>query len=234
MPRFATCGACERHVRGHERACPFCGAAVAPKALAAAAPAWRASRAEWLARGSALALAGCSSSMAGGTPTGADATAVEAGSATPDAAPSADADAAAILDGTTQAPGSALCEAGRIGAVPGRGAFECAAAGASTDVLLDGGYGRSVALDAALFCDRATEYCDDQGGSYSCRALVELECNLPLAWCDSGVLSCPCAAPWGGYSCTDDDAGGLTVQGPCYGAPPARLERRAPSVAGVA
>ena len=220
MPRFATCSACQRHVKRHECACPFCGAAVVLEAKAAA-PARRTSR----ARGSALALAGCSSSMAVGTPTGADATAVEAGSPTPEAAPSADADAAAILDAATQAPGSVLCEAGRIGAVPGQGAFECAAAGALTDVVLDGGYGRSVALDAALICDRATEYCDVTGLTYACRALVALECNLPLTWCDSGVLSCPCAAPWGGYSCMDDDAGGLTVQGPCYGAPPARLER---------
>ncbi len=59
---LSPCPGCQRHVRRHERACPFCAHALPLRVAATPLPAARVSRA--LLMGGALALVGCGS----GTP----------------------------------------------------------------------------------------------------------------------------------------------------------------------
>ncbi len=95
-------------------------------------------------------------------------------------------------------------------------------------------------------CDRGTQWCYHFGGvdSYVCRSFdhtcmyvdapADAGCTPAFYWdaaaCDGGYRRCACvtATCLGGGTCSDDDAGGITVNcisGTCYGAPPARPER---------
>lgn len=281
MKSFSACGACARYMRSAERACPFCGVLrnvqrdVQP--VGATSRARPTSRAAWLARGSALALVGCTSGATAGPPSGADATAVEASSVTPEAsletsleasatdsvtppADSGDASDVVASDAPSEAPfvladaeaaGDAAVEAsptvftcpdaGAFALKLGQGEFECAEAGTYRDVYGEGGVVGTVVADASLFCDRATQYCQVVGSVSQCGPLGQL-CVIPSGGigveslrgsCDSGAVSCACG-DWSDGYCTDDDAGGLTVHAPCYGAPPGRLERLARHSSGVA
>ncbi len=96
---FDVCTTCDRHIKGTEVVCPFCGA---PHVEAPACPPIgqrplaRVSRAAWLVLGSSLTVAGCSGAIA---PTAGDkdaATSAAQEQTSEDA--SADADAAAEQD----------------------------------------------------------------------------------------------------------------------------------------
>jgi hypothetical protein len=265
MRGYAICSACVRHVKIDEGTCPFCGATLEGRAVAAASPPRRrVSRGEWLARGSALALLGCSNSVGAGPQGGADATAVEASTTTPEGSttiPEAsssgggveDTPEAATLDGAPllaeagsadatvdASPAGIMCADG--GAVPlafGQGPFECAQGGTSHDTYDDAGRLVDSGLsDAPLFCNRATQYCLVTGNFYHCNPVGGLGwlCSPP----DASSATCDsgvvrCACgSWGQGSCNDDDAGGLTYWAPCYGAPPSRFERLARHRAAVA
>jgi hypothetical protein len=79
-------------------------------------------------------------------------------------------------------------------------------------------------------CNRATEFCSNNGNYVTCQPLADLPSTT-----DSGVCAeCPtcacvppsfCSSPG---SCFEDNFGGLTItcsHGGCYGSPPARLDR---------
>jgi hypothetical protein len=252
------CRACARYVRGEERECPFCGAVLEARSVTWRPAGRRTSRGDWLARGSALALMGCTSGVTAPQST-ADATAVEASSVVPDANPaesstepetSADdgsvapeaaasdvaseaqrpADAASG-DATVATPTVFTCpDAGAFALTLGQGPFECA--GAGTDHAIYGDAGDLLdtgVVDAALFCNRTTQYCVDRGNVWQCAPLGDL-CVSPVGlyaqsllggMCDSGLVRCACGTWNTGGGCSDDDAGGLTNYAPCYGAPPA-------------
>jgi hypothetical protein len=100
---FDVCTTCDRHIKGTEVVCPFCGAphAEAPAGPLGQRPLARVSRAAWLVLGSSLTVAGCSGAIA---PTASDKDAATAAAqeqtsedASADAA-TADADAAAEQD----------------------------------------------------------------------------------------------------------------------------------------
>jgi hypothetical protein len=67
---FQPCSVCACHVRMGDARCPFCGAAVAPRAVARVRTR-RTSRAQWLALG-AIALAGCGGRVEASPPDGVD------------------------------------------------------------------------------------------------------------------------------------------------------------------
>ena len=74
----------------------------------------------------------------------------------------------------------------------------------------------------AFGCVRATEYCRSgvtQCGPAGCISIPPACLATPTCACIVG------AADYGVGSCDGDDAGALAITCPCYGSPPARLER---------
>jgi hypothetical protein len=275
MLTLSACSACGRHVKSHEPSCPFCGAVIEAGSNAPLR-ARRMSRAEWLARGSLIALASCTSTASGGAQPTEDATAMDGSTGEPEASQesggeaggdaaldaavdvtvdvavdtgSAIVDAASPADAGTDGPhGFGACfEGGVVPASLGSGPLQCGPPtydDAGHPLYDDAGY-PLIQADAGFACDRATQYCDYRSNRYSCLPLEAL-CQgyfisgTFVAGCDSGAFRCACinvttTCPTGtGWCCSDDDAGGLYFSYPCYGAPPARLERvarRQPAIA---
>jgi hypothetical protein len=119
--------------------------------------------------------------------------------------------------------------------------------GSSNGVVAGPSFPCGTDVDASLKCERATQICVyfSGGPGFTCISQdgSTLHGYQGGTWAspDSAAISCDaCAAggctfyydPPGGCwpsSCSQDDAGGVTVScGECYGAPPARLERLAP------
>jgi hypothetical protein len=198
-------------VKSHEPACPFCGQVLAPTTSGPAPgrATKRISRAAWLALGSA-AMTGCTggqvASRAGESPTdasvrdasGSETTAVRDALATDDAA-----DGAGQTSDPADAADARALEAGPIG-------------------LPCGG----------LTCEAGAEFCVVFYGceTYEVPSGPEPQC-VSIASCgEAGAgFNCPDIAP-GNNSCYPIDDSGLSFTSsadcnPCYGAPPARLER---------
>jgi hypothetical protein len=203
------------------------------------------SRAQWLAYGSALTALGCSSGGAAAVSLGQDAAALGAeasagvdgnppgGDANSEDGAQGDATAADVAaDGPS--PNGASQDGGLAdanGFAPAQGGFTCTGSFGVPDSV----------------CDRATQWCFINGGGYGttgCRSLDDTcvptylvgdaapTCMYTIEWdaaaCDGGVRRCACLTSncWQ-PQCIDDDAGGVSLScGECYGAPPARLERR--------
>jgi hypothetical protein len=273
MNAFDACPSCACLVKRSDAVCPFCGATTLAANALPTRRAGRMSRAQWLAYASTITVVGCTSgggATAPGHPLDAEAPvdatmpSVEAGGddqAVADAVSHGAGDAGADGVAEDSAPVDAdsvdvtLVDAGvpeAAGPPPlrGEGGFLCVPGG-SCDF--------GICVDADVICDRATEWCFENGGGYNppsgCRSL-QTTCGSPPAladaclddfsWdasavegqvapCTGGVPRCACltltpACVTGG--CLDDDAGGVTVScGHCYGAPPARLGRRRGSIA---
>ena len=238
MNHYTQCSACSRLVKASDSACPFCGEATrSPSVSWSRRPLPPLSRAQWLARGSALAVVSCTGS--GAMPS----SAMDASVSREEASHSAPSDSAA----DDSAPGAS--------AVGDPVPSDAAAAADRTDG--DGGSSNGVVasrsfpcgtdVDASLQCERATQICLSLsgGGGFSCisqdGSTLHAYQGGTYASPDSAAVSCDaCAGPAGctfyygppgscwPSSCSEDDAGGVTVScGECYGAPPARLERLA-------
>lgn len=218
------------------------------------------SRAQWLAFGSTIAIAGCSGQ--------------ETQTETPNPQVASGGDgtqaAAIAMDGTipTDTPNPQV-ESGDDGAqdellLHSGASGTDAPVDADTDASMEAGlivatdaqfrcYG-GVGIGTDMLCNAATQWClIDMGGAGApsgCEAFditclgdsgPDGSCSSTLTWelqkCDGGYRSCACLTlNCGGYpgsaQCTDQDGGGVTVScGHCYGAPPARLERLARSSA---
>jgi hypothetical protein len=224
-----------RVVKRNDRVCPSCGAANRRGQEEEPPCSARVSRARWLALSSTLAIAGCSGDATLTAMNPPDATAsrqpprryVESG-ATQDSLSDSGIpviDPEVMEDAGTQDGASAcLPSDARVPFAPASGTFPC----------------------GNVMCDRATQWCHAASGGAlwnSCRPLAttcadpyppgDAGCgNGTFCWyadCDGGLRRCACVTTCGYYGwCSDDDAGGITVGcGPCYGAPPARLERLA-------
>lgn len=229
MRPYKVCAGCGCYVRRADAACPFCGAVCGRKvACCARAPdASRVSRAQWLAFGSAAVL-GCSGGSSGATVKDATAS-IETGSAVDAAGAAVGADAGQG-DADVAADASMAAEAASPGFTPGVGSFVCLSGSREVWQFDSGGGFVAVPLDAAVTCDRATQYCFHLGGPSSlpegCQA-YDASFAAITPHCDGGLRRCSCVTfNCSASGCENDDAGGLTVTcGECYGAPPARLER---------
>lgn len=86
---LAPCPDCQRHIRVSERACPFCGGAVAPSIASKVVPGTtqRLSRAAAFAFTATLSLAGCSDTTPAPTPDAATDTVSPGDTSTPDSTP---------------------------------------------------------------------------------------------------------------------------------------------------
>ncbi len=219
MKSYVQCASCRCLLKTIERRCPFCGAAVIGATEASRRPV-RMSRSAWLALGSSVAAIGgatahlgCQSPATGDVGTVADASSDGQG----DALSANDDPAWMIFDA-----GAQTC------AVEPR-KFHCGSA------------------EAGIECDSANEYCAATSTQYQCSVPdVSAECRPIGADFDYprecvSCASCACVGkhlPSGtpgeyageGWGC-DDSNGGVVIThgfwscGPCYGAPPARLER---------
>jgi hypothetical protein len=249
MNPYVACASCGCYVKQGDRICPFCGA---PNAFRAGGPIQRLprmSRSQWLACGTTIAVVGCSGDgITTEAPLDATTQTVEAGGAeqAADETTINDARASAPLDANDAAVtlvDANIPESEMAVPLRGEGGFLCERAGGS---------GAGGVLDADLVCDRANEWCFQNGtagpvGS-RCQSLSAgcAKCIEAFSWdaaaagdgrvlpCTEGFPRCACltlspaCTPASGGTCSDDDAGGLTVGcGHCYGAPPARLERLA-------
>ncbi len=212
MLTFSSCSVCARHVKSHERACPFCGVALGMRDVEATVLARRTSRGEWLARGSALVLAGCSGAGLGGQ--GPDASAIDASGE----------------GGSMLTEASEASEAGSVAASSEASAafFSCSDGGPSVALGPEvpftcppADWGQPQAS-----CDRRTQYCAFSGGGFACVPIRGICAYGGDLSCDSGVFGCNCL-PRFATPCTDDGSGAVATDTPCYGAPPARLERLA-------
>jgi hypothetical protein len=113
----------------------------------------------------------------------------------------------------------------------------------------DGGFGCPDQMYPVVTCDRASQWCYDNHGLPPTQCLpFETTCSAysgppdacvgsefywDAAACGGGIRRCSCVTItcYAG-SCTDDKEGGVIIScGVCYGAPPARFDRRARSVA---
>jgi hypothetical protein len=253
MNPYDACSQCACYVKRSDKACPFCRATKgATSALLPARPAFRRSRAQWLACGSTLALVGCSSAERGAATAQKD-----AGSIHVDAPSTEDARGAAVADGVSEFEDAAM-----NAQIDGANDVQTAQDGSgdalndgpldaiATDAARDGNvsfasaHGRFPCTNAGAgtTCDRATQWCYGYHGgfSYSCQPLdtnclysnlaADGGCTDPLfnaAACNGGYRRCACVtSSCGNLSCVDDDAGGVTIScGTCYGSPPARLDR---------
>lgn len=254
MDAYDVCVECACHIKREELACPFCAAPHAPKPLPAIRWSPRMSRAQWLAFGSTLAVAGCTEHVPRPLPSDqvADATipqgdaAHEAMTAAWDAAmaPEADAfdeaavpetDALAVLEADTSLEGGrdgaadALVDSSSGFCVIPSGTFIC-------DPSPNGpGNGGS---DGGVSCGRATQYCALWPSAVrGCLSNTDVDAQpYPGAPFPPECVACPTCACIRGYprwmgshgcECSNlDDAGAIGIScGGCYGSPPARLER---------
>jgi hypothetical protein len=229
MNRYTQCSSCSRLVKAGDSACPFCGEATrSPSVSSSRRPLPRLSRAQWLARGSALAVVSCTGSGAMPSST------MDASVSREEASHSAPGDSAA----GDSAPSDAAAAADRT---DGDG-------GSSNGVVASPSFPCGTDVDASLQCERATQIClyYSGGPGFSCisqdGSTLHAYQGGTYASPDSAAVSCDACAGGAGCtfyygppgscwpsSCSQDDAGGVTVScGECYGAPPARLERLAP------
>ena len=211
MPSLSPCAACAHFVKTGDALCPFCGVAMAARRPRASAP--RMSRAAWLALSSSAAALGCAATLtacAGDDTEGGAASAVTPGDAATASAVTPD-----DAGGTGARPDASDASVGDedasdAGVIDANATFPCG--------------------DAA--CLVSTEYCADTLPSEGC---VE-EGTSCVPW-SSMTPTCPeqtCACLLGPYtsSCGTVAGGGTYVTllascNPCYGSPPARLERLA-------
>jgi len=214
------CPSCQCLIKENEAACPFCGA-MTPRPAVRGAGAPRMSRAAWAALASSAVVGGLAATAACSSTSPSSDVAAEAGDdgsspeAEADAAPDLDADAAAHHD----------AEAGLHHDGSAHHTFPCG--------------------DAS--CSLATQYCSKGSAAPPCTPTGAPDYACYTRDGDSGyppqcldAASCACVAqylpasnPWESYSCADAvDGGGVVIWvasscNPCYGAPPARLERLA-------
>src|SRR5450432_3945002 len=195
--RLRACGHCHRHFRVTEAICPFCAASGKLTTREEPSVSRRLSRAQWFALTSSLALAGC----------------VESGAARE----------------TSDDSGSAVARAQSCDA----NCFTCAWPSPQGEIL-----------PPAVSCVRHSQYCAGDY-SYSCMALdagpfaprfaqAEASCRTRPTCACLGLDGPPspsgieCTVPdheCEYVGCSDDDAGGVSLQYhvPCYGAPPPRI-----------
>ncbi len=205
MDAFDVCGACACYIKRREARCPFCDAVHVPAKRADVRLRSRVSRAQWLAYGATFVVAGCAPSAT---------TAEQAADATTQ-------DADSIRDATADSTSS-------VDAAKDRGDDTLDAW--TSPGPPDGGAGSGTfACDYdRRRCGLGTEYClNAQGPGGGCF-------GYDAGWDSQCDASSPCACIHACYrlsSCRDDDAGGLYITcSPCYGAPPARLEKLARAV----
>ena len=239
MLPLALCAECACHIKTTETSCPFCGAVREAKGPgpAAVAPA-RMSRAQWLALGSALAALGCSSEA---TPSSSQQAKLVINDASTGAGASPDAAHEPDPTGAIQAMGAGVLDSGVIDA------------DAATQVAVaktpcgDGGCdpGSTVCVIQTTTSLPTNAPGNSDGVKSSCMPRpADGSCFLGVCGClgfsdfdtcddmadptGEGMQAC------GSETCAVDDAGVVRVDDnsvqPCYGAPPARLERLAPSV----
>jgi len=200
---YDVCAGCGCHIKRTEVHCPFCEA---PYTAARARPRpQRVSRAQWLAFGGALAVMGCSGAIesppsggTGGAATGGGVGGRAGQSAEPPLRPPIELVPPGIL---ADLPPPNVCAVS--------GTFAC---GTTT-------------------CDRATQVCFNL--NYQPSSCYPDDAGWPFPTQCQGCPTCGCVADAGlppGCSCSEtDDGGGIGIQcmAACYGAPPARLERKA-------
>jgi hypothetical protein len=227
MSGFDVCTACACYIKRHEALCPFCGAPHVAAPRAALHSRRRVSRAQWLAFGSTLAAAGCTTTSA---EQGVDASTTTDAEAIHEAA----ADSTVVVDATADAVGFGVDAAGDV-----------RDAGDEWTSALDGSCATWSGVFACTFssdndascvpCGRGSHYCVSDRSNTPTKGCFDNGAG-PFAMdpqCDAGSY-CACfrLQNYGQCRCVDlDDAGAIEVSCfGCYGAPPARLERLAPLV----
>jgi len=225
MTSFQPCSSCARHVRGADRACPFCGATVV-RVRPPAARLPRMSRARWLALGSTVALVGCNAVVAS---SGGDAGHAEheAGSGNGDDGSVPPGRDGGVLADAGRGEASSVDEAGWItdSGTQGDGTAQDAEVSADGSVVCSARSGTFAC--GGQTCDRATQMCGPYGGGCVAYGTV-LPNQQPEAGTCGPCPTCACLEPtlWGACYCSEDDGGAIAIScGGCYGAPPARLER---------
>jgi hypothetical protein len=205
MNRYDVCASCSRHTKRTDAACPFCEARKQVAETQRAKVDRRMSRAEWLAFGSAMVLAGCSAKE---TSTRLDRDVSDA--VTPEGG---------------LACGDAQCTSPPDAAIPEAG-FGCGDDGSYcvrfAEICLFTGsyplYSSCTSYDAAGWAP----------GDPACLAHVATIAPGvdPVCTCSTWSVG-PNRCGSGPPSCSSDNAGAVTVSSchSCYGAPPARLER---------
>jgi hypothetical protein len=224
---FVQCAACHCHIKRAERHCPFCNARVEDVRASATPRTSRVSRAAWMALGSSLAALGTAGFQAG----------CQTASTTHDPGPLVDGPATGSeapigADAAVQDADAGTCSAG---ASTSNGTIRCGVTRCNAETQYcehDIGDSCSPGSSDTHHTDQTT--CRDKtpdGGdsSFPAECLVCSTCAcvapLRLLWDRSGDYVRDA------WTCKDLEGGGVLITdeffscGPCYGAPPSRLER---------